>query len=301
MEYGWIIIGMAGTLYFAVRLLILKKSLKEAEQQLKEIRGQVGENREVKLSAPDRELENLLVEINCSLKGIRQERILYARREKEFKQQIENISHDLRTPLTSMLGYLKLLDSSMLAEEEQKDFQTVLRKAEQLQELIGQFYEYSRVTAEDCPLKMENIEITRVLREAMADSYGELSEKQLEVTAELPETPVYVSGNQQAVKRVVQNLLHNSVKYAVDFLRILVQEKEGKAEVYFINAVEGMTEQEAGMLFERFYTQDLSRRNGSAGLGLTIAKELMEKMGGNIQAELVDRNLKIELVFQQWY
>ncbi len=300
MEYVMIIIGMTGMLYFAVRLMVLKKSVKAAECQLKEINEQLEENREVKLSAPDKELEELLVEINRSLKEIRRERIVYARWETEFKQQIENISHDLRTPLTSMIGYLKLMDRTGLGEEEQEDLQRVLRKAEQLQELITQFYDYSRVTAKGYPLELERVEVTRLLREALADSYGELSGKQLEVTAELPETPVYVSGNQQALKRVIQNLLQNSVKYAVGFLKVSVREEENQVEICFINAVEGMTEQEAGRLFERFYTLDSSRGNGSTGLGLTIAKEFVEKMGGSIRAELVEGNLQFRCGFQSF-
>ncbi|MBP3610668.1 MAG: HAMP domain-containing histidine kinase [Lachnospiraceae bacterium] len=301
MDYVLILCGAAGMLYFAVRLLILKKSIKSAKQQLMEINGQMGENREMMLLAPDKELEELLEEINRSLKKIRQERIGYARRETEFKQQIENISHDLRTPLTSMLGYLKLMDKTGFGEEEQEDLQRVLRKAEQLQELITQFYDYSRATAKEYLLDPECVEITRMLREALADSYGELSEKQLEVEAELPDTPVYVAGNQQALKRVIQNLLQNSVKYAVDFLKVSIRKEEDRIEVCFLNAVEEMTEQEAERLFDRFYTRDFSRGDGSAGLGLTIAREFMEKMGGSIRAELTDGTLKISLLFQSWH
>lgn len=293
-----IVIGITGLLYFAVRLLVLKRSIKAAGQQLKEINEGLEENREIKLSAPDKELEKLLVEMNYTLKEIRQKKIAYARQESEFKQQIENISHDLRTPLTSMLGYLKLMDGSGLEEEEQEDLQRVLRRGEQLQELISQFYDYSRVTAQDFPLELEPVEITRLLREGLADAYGDLSKKQLEVTAELPEQPVYVSGNSQALKRVIQNLLQNSVKYAVVFLHVSVRQEEDRVEVCFLNAVEGMTKQEAGRLFERFYTLDSSRGNGSAGLGLTIAKEFMEKMGGSIRAELVDGTLRILCSFR---
>ena len=132
---AYFIIGLliVGIFYLSVRLYLLKVSMKDAGKQLREINEKLEENRIVRLSAPNKELEELLVEINNSLQGIRQERIVYAKREKEFKQQIENISHDLRTPLTSMIGYLKIMDVSNLNEEEKEDLQTVLKKAERLQ------------------------------------------------------------------------------------------------------------------------------------------------------------------------
>ena len=222
---------------------------------------------------------------------------MYDKREKEFKQQIENISHDLRTPLTSMIGYLKIMDASGLNEEEQADLQTVLRKAERLQELITQFYDFSRLTAQDYPLDLESVDVTKTLREALADAYGELAGRQLEVTADIPEKAVCIMVNEKALQRVFQNLLQNAGKYAVSRLDVSVKAEDEKLEICFANDVEDMDTYDVERLFERFYTLDSSRNSGSTGLGLTIAKEFVEKMKGSIEADLEDKKLYIRLLF----
>lgn len=287
---AYVVIGLliGGVFYLSVRLYLLKMSMKDAGKQLHEINEKLEENRLVRLSAPNKELEKLLVEINNSLQGIRQERIVYAKREKEFKQQIENISHDLRTPLTSMIGYLKIMDVSNLNEEEQEDLQTVLKKAERLQELISQFYDFSRLTAQDYPLELSEVDATKVLREVMADSYAELTARKLEVMVDLPERAVWIKGNEDALQRVFQNLLQNAGRYAVKELEVSVCEEAERVVICFKNDTKDLYEQEVERLFERFYTVDKSRSNGSTGLGLTIAKEFVEKMGGSIEAELED-------------
>lgn len=287
---AYFIIGLliVGVFYLSVRLYLLKVSMKDAGKQLREINEKLEENRIVRFSAPNKELEELLVEINNSLQGIRQERIVYAKREKEFKQQIENISHDLRTPLTSMIGYLKIMDVSNLNEEEKEDLQTVLKKAERLQELISQFYDFSRLTAQDYPLELSAVDATKVLREVMADAYSELSARNLEVTVDLPERAVWIEGNANALQRVFQNLLQNAGRYAVKELAVSVCEEAERVFICFKNDTKDLYEQEVERLFERFYTVDKSRSNGSTGLGLTIAKEFVEKMGGSIEAELED-------------
>ena len=192
MIYIITVILAIGVCYLSARLLLLKKSMKDAGKQLWEINQNLEENRIVKLSVPDREFERLLTDINDSLYMIRQERIAYAKREKAFKQQIENISHDLRTPLTSMIGYLRIVDTSSLNLEAQEDLRTVLRKAERLQELITQFYDFSRLTASDYSVALESVEVTKTLREALADAYAELSARQLTVVADIPENAVIV-------------------------------------------------------------------------------------------------------------
>ncbi len=295
MIYIITVILAIGVCYLSARLLLLKKSMKDAGKQLWEINQNLEENRIVKLSVPDRELERLLTDINDSLYMIRQERIAYAKREKAFKQQIENISHDLRTPLTSMIGYLRIVDTSSLNLEAQEDLRTVLRKAERLQELITQFYDFSRLTASDYSVALESVEVTKTLREALADAYAELSARQLTVVADIPENAVIVMANENALQRVFQNLLQNAVRYAKSSLEVSVQETKEKVVISFSNDVEDMDESEAEHLFERFYTLDRARTSGSTGLGLTIAKEFMVKMDGSMEAGLQDGRLCIRM------
>ncbi len=284
-----------GVCYLSARLFLLRKSMRDAGKQLREINRNLEENRIVKFSAPDRELEQLLREINDSLQAIRRQKNEYAKREEAFKQQIENISHDLRTPLTSMIGYLRIMDADGLDAETQEDLRTVIRKAERLQELITQFYDFSRLTSSDYMIELSEIEVTKALRGALADAYAELSARQLEVVVDIPENTVTVMANENALQRVFQNLLQNAVRYAKSRLEVSVREAEGEVLVCFGNDAEGITQQEVERLFERFFTPDHSRNNGSTGLGLTIAKEFVEKMNGTMEAVLEGEQLWIKM------
>ena len=297
MVYLIIAVLTIATVYLLVRLLSLKKALKGAGKQLKEINRELEENRIVKLTVPDKDAEELLMVMNESLQAIREHKNMYAKREKELKQQIENISHDLRTPLTSMLGYLRIMETGNLSPEDREDLQTVIRKAERLQELITQFYEYTKVTSTDYSLSLESIEVTKLLREALADAYPELEKRQLEVEVRIPQGPLEIRGNVNAMQRVLQNLLQNAVRYAKGCLEVSAYEREGEVEICFANDVEDMNVSDVERLFERFYTPDVSRTQGSTGLGLNIAREFVEKMKGSMEAELVGEKLRIVMRF----
>lgn len=297
----YLIIGVLalGIIYLSVRFFFLKKTLRDANKQLREINRNLKENRIVKISVPNKELEELLKDINDSLHIIREERIVYENREKAFRQQIESISHDLRTPLTSMLGYLRIMETEEVSAEVREDLGTVIRKAERLQELINQFYDFSRVTDLEYYVKLEDFEVTKALREALAEAYGELATRQLEVTTDIPKSEVYVIANEKALQRVFQNLLQNAARYAKSKLSIAVREMKEEVILSFTNDVEGIDENEMEHLFERFYTIEASRSSGSTGLGLTIAKELVEKMKGSMEAKLEDGSLCIRMCFKK--
>lgn len=286
-----------GVVFLAARLFLLKKSLRDAGKQLQEINSNLEENRIVRMSVPNQELEDLLTDINACLHAIRREKIVYARHEKEFKQQIENISHDLRTPLTSMIGYLRIMDTSSLNVEEQEDLRTVIRKAERLREMITQFYDFSRLIDSEYSLALDTVEVTKILREALVDAYGELTARQLEVVADIPEKAITVTANENALQRVFQNLLQNAARYALSTLEVSVKEEQEGVVICFANDVQNIDEQDVGHMFERFYTVDRARTNGSTGLGLTIVKEFVEKMNGELEAGLEEDRLCIRMRF----
>lgn len=284
-----------------VHFFLEKKMIRDTIKQLQEINCDIGENRIVTISSPNKQYEQLLIEINKSLQEIRKERVAYAKREKLFKQQIENISHDLRTPLTSMIGYLKIFDTSKLSQEEQEDIKTVIRKAEKLQELITQFYDYSRLTAQDYTLQLTCIEITRLIRTILADAYKELEQRQLKVMTNMSEKEIYAIVDEQAMQRVFQNLLQNAVRYAVSYFEVTVKEVEEYMEISFVNDVKDISNRDVETIFDRFYTADTSRSNGSTGLGLTIVKEFVEMMGGKITAQIENSNLTVTIQLKKYH
>lgn len=287
MSYLIAAVGALAAAYFAVRFFLLRRSLRMVAAELKAIAQNLEENRVLKLEAADRDLEEFLAEINRALSEIRREKNEFARREQEFKKQIENISHDLRTPLTSILGYLKLMDVQNMPEEERESLDTVRRKAEALSRLIGQFYDYSRVTSEDYLPELKEMDLGRLLRETVLDSWREIEERQLEFTFHIPEGPVMIWGNENGAERIIRNLLQNAGRYAGYFLEITLREGADRVVMTFENDVSDFTQEDADRLFQRFYVKDPSRNEQGTGLGLTIAKTLAEKMGGDMRAELV--------------
>lgn len=288
MIYLLLILAVLIAVYLGCRLLFLRKSIAKAEKELREITSDLEENRVVKLHTPCRELESLLEAVNQNLTDIRTERQAYRQKELRLKEQVENISHDLRTPLTAILGYLKMLDSGSLSGEDREYLEIAVRKSETLKNLISRFYELSRVTSEDFKLKLTAVDSARILREACLGHYGALEKAHLEVRMEVPENPVFLMGDREALERVFGNLLQNSVRYAKSRLDVcLRQDKEEKSVVIvFKNDIDPQTEaEEPARLFDRFYMQEQSRSRGGTGLGLTISKHLVEHMHGEMRAE----------------
>lgn len=282
--YLLLMLAVAVAVVLGVRGYLLKKSLLQANQQLTEICGHLEENRIITLAAPSRELEDLLVTVNRALAEVRQKYAGYVVKEKELKKQIENISHDLRTPLTSILGYLKLVDTSALSQEDQQAIEIVLRKATSLAALVSQFYDLSRLSSGDYHLEMERQDILRLLKECLTSRYHDFASDGLEVTVELPQQPVYVVADAFALDRIFSNLLQNAGKYAKSFLRIRCEVQPETVYIYFENNTDNLEEGDAERLFDRFYTVNPTRKEGSTGLGLAIAKGLAQEMAGALTA-----------------
>ncbi len=188
-------------------------------------------------------MEAFLCAVNENLEEIRKLRIAYAKKEENLKEEIENISHDLRTPLTAILGYLKMMDTSSMSREEQESLKIVRKKSEELQKLIGQFYELSRVSDGNFQMKLEETDAGRILRECCLSHYGLL--EKLKVELFIPEMPVKIRGNQEALTRVFVNLLQNSVRYGQTELTVFAENKENEAVFIFENDIEEGTELEA--------------------------------------------------------
>lgn len=191
---------------FSIRFYALKHSIREACRELEEIRKEPDQDRILHISVPDRSMEKLLQSMNLTLKEIRSEGQQYRKREKQFQEQIENISHDLRTPLTVILGYLRLLREKEGTEYKGAELEEILglmeRKARFLEQLVSRFYSFSRLTAGDFRLKLCRIDAGRILRETLTDNYRVLQETRLTVDADIPEHPVWIWGEQEALERI---------------------------------------------------------------------------------------------------
>ena len=285
-----LILALALAAYFAIRLYLLKRALKETSDQLQDIQKDLKQNQVLHLPLPDHDLENLMSSINCSLDSIRNERKDYAKRESEFQSEIEAISHDLRTPLTVILGYLGFLQKQRLSlTTEQKEMLDIIeRKARSMETLISQFYDYSRLNANDYEISIEEIDVGRTLREVFAENCIMLERAALKVKTDFPNHPVWVEGDATALERIFSNLFQNAGRYANHFLNISIQESGTSVQIVFENDTQKTNADNIPYLFDRFYMADTSRNKGGTGLGLTIAKCLAEEMAGSLTADLIN-------------
>lgn len=276
--------------YFAIRFYLLKKALKETSEQLQVIQKDLKQNQVLHLPLPDHDLEALMSSINCTLDAIRSERKDYAKRESEFQAEIEAISHDLRTPLTVILGYLGFLQKQRLSlTADQKEMLDIIeRKARSMETLISQFYDYSRLNANDYEIKIEEIDVGRTLREVFAGNCMMLEKAALQVKTDFPNHPVWVEGEATALERIFSNLFQNAGRYANHFLNISIQENGTSVQIIFENDTLKANADKIPHLFDRFYMADTSRNKGGTGLGLTIAKCLAEEMAGSLTADLIN-------------
>lgn len=287
------------TIYLAYRLFLTRRSITRIEEELRSISCTPVENRILKLPYPDKDLERLLNTINQNLETTQAERLSFRNKERRLKEQVENISHDLRTPLTAILGYLKMIDTSSLSAEDREYLEIAVRKSYTLQSLILRFYELTQVTSEDFHLELVPVDAARILRETCLDHYELIEKEKLHFQMELPNSPAMIQGDAQALERIFSNLIQNSLRYAKSEFHIrLSHDPDTGIQLIFENDIEPEIEiDNPDKLFERFYTQEPSRSHGGTGLGLTISKHLTEHMKGTIQASYRDGHDKRILAF----
>ncbi|MCI9634487.1 MAG: HAMP domain-containing histidine kinase [Ruminococcus sp.] len=271
-------------LCFGMRYALLKRSIREINKELGEITQRIEENRILKLYAPQRELEDLLVSLNHLLEQVRAERISYEKRELEFQRQLGDISHDLRTPLTAIQGYLRLIDQERLGSEEREYLEVALRRSAHLKHLISQFYEFSTLLSGNYSMELRQVDLGRMCREQILGYYGQLEAAGIKVQVQIPQTPVCIRADENALSRIIDNLLQNALRYAGR--RLVIQVREGEtAALICANDADNLTREDVRQMFRRFYTGDRARSQGGTGLGLAISRQLAEQMGGSMTAE----------------
>ena len=266
----------------AFRLVYYRQQLTSLSRQL-EARLEEGRRSAVTVSLADRTVERLAALMNrCFARDEEAEKRLM-QEEKNFRATIANISHDLRTPLTSVKGYLQLLDSAPLDITQRRYMAIVRRHADELGDLIGHFFEYSYLLSDDSELHPETFCLTDEVMECLAAAVPQFEEKGIAV---LPEAfgRVTVTADREKTVRIVQNLVRNCLQHSDGDVTVRVEAADGEARVWFANPVAHPEEVAAERLFERFYTADKSRR--STGLGLSIVRLLAEQVGGRAFASL---------------
>lgn len=291
----WTVIGIMAVIIIALLIKIdrMQRSVKDIASDFAE-RLITDTNTLIDTASRDKYIRQLANEINRHLRKLREQRHRFEQGDSELKDAVTNISHDLRTPLTAIWGYLDLLEEEKMSEPVAKYIEMIRNRAELLSQLTEELFRYSVILAEGKELTKEPVVLNGVLEESIAAFYAVLTERGITPDIHIPDCKVVRRLDASSVSRVFSNLLTNALKYSDGDLVITLLEN---GEIVFTNKASGLDEVQVGKLFDRFYTVEAARK--STGLGLSIAKTLVEQMGGSITAQYVKERLKIRVYFPE--
>ena len=244
----------------------------------------------IDISSADQNMRRLANSINRELRKLREARRRFEQGDLELKNAVTNISHDLRTPLTAICGYLDLLETEEKNERVEQYLRIIRNRAELLTQLTEELFRYSVIISAENSGTREPVNVGGVLEESVASFYTALRERNIVPEIRIPETKVIRTLDRSALVRVFSNLLNNAVKYSDGDLDITLSEN---GTVIFSNTAPGLNEVQVGRLFDRFYTVEAARK--STGLGLAIARTLVEQMNGTISAGYENGRLSITI------
>ena len=272
-------------------LLVLRHSLREAAEELDE-KLRTDTNTLISISSGDRAVRALAARLNRQLQALRRERLRLHSGNAELTAAVTNISHDLRTPLTALCGYLDLLEQEPQTEAAARYLAVIRERTDAMRAMTEELLRYSVLTATADELHTEPVCLNDVLEQSLAGFYGALSARGITPSVRMPEEKLVRTLDAAALRRVFDNILSNAAKYSDGDLAVVLA-PDGK--VTFSNRASALSRVEAARLFDRFYTVDSAR--GSTGLGLSIAKLLTEKLHGTISADYENETLRICIAF----
>ena len=293
MEFLWVLLGLAGVVsgLLAAMIFLMRKAAGEIAQSLGE-KLRADTNTLIDISTRDRAMRALASQINGELRRLQVLRRRYRQGDLELKAAVTNISHDLRTPLTAICGYLELLEGEEKAPKAAEYLEIIQGRALLLRQLTEELFRYCMVLSDPGDLAPEPISLNAVLESSLAAFYAELTGRGVQPVVHMPPEKVVRRLDRAALSRVFSNLLSNAAKYSDGDLEITLT--PGGA-VVFANSSRSLSSVEVQKLFDRFYTVEAARK--STGLGLSIARALAERMGGELAAEYREGKLYITAYF----
>ena len=276
-------------------LLLYRRQVRGLAQQLKDL--EPGSNQRLTCSVRDRNILSLCRLVNTYIDS-QQKLVLQAREaEEELKYTIASVSHDIRTPLTGASGYMQMAEKTEDPDKRKEYCRIVRGRLKDLEQLLDQLFLYTKLTSQEISLQMEPVSLFPLVCEVLTGFYGKFQEQNREPSLDFQEEAIQIQGDSSRLKRVLGNLVSNSLSYGLGTLFIV---QKGNT-LTFSNKVKDPESIDPDQMFARFYRGDPSRnasKGSHAGLGLSIARELTQAMGGKIEARLHEDILEIVLTFQ---
>lgn len=277
-------------LFLSVKIYLLKKSMEEIYTDFENCLSE-DTNVQISVSSGDKTVIRFAKAINLQLTKLRKIKKQYSDGDRELKEAVTNISHDLRTPLTAICGYLDLMEKQDLPEDTERYVAQIRNRSEAMKELTEELFRYSIISSMPA-LSYESLNLNRVLEETLLSFEGELKLKGITPDITIPSDAVHRTLYGSAVTRIFSNILNNAIKYSDGDLFVCLQQD---GTVTFSNTAKELSTVEVSKLFDRFYTVDSARK--STGLGLSIAKLLTDRMDGTITASYENSKLTITISF----
>ncbi len=291
-----VIVLLIALVAVTIRYILYRRQITDICRQLQFLENDIT-NHKIRTSISDKEIRMLAEQINRIYDTGNQTKIALLEQDKRLKETLTNVSHDIRTPLTSLKGYFQLLMSEEDAEQKLKYAQVMSERMNNLSDLLDELFTYTKLQNQDYKIECSNQNLTKLVLETMFSFYDMFQEKGYEPIFEVEEMPYTVFCNAVAVKRVISNIIKNALLHGTGYIKIGYGKKQER--IFFVceNPVEDPDSMEVEQIFHRFYKADKARSEKSTGLGLAIAKEMVEKMHGEISGELEGNVFRIKISF----
>ncbi len=297
---GAVIVGLVLVILLLIfKIMLMKKSAGEIREAFA-CRLTVDTNTLIGISSRDRSMRRLADSINMQLRELRRLRHRYQQGDLKLKEAVTGISHDIRTPLAAILGYLELLKQEEQPPETARCLAIIQERAQVIRQLTEELFRYSALTLEEYEHPVgsvgdgEQVSLQEALEESLLAYYGALRKARIEPVISMPEKKVVRCLNKKGLSRIFGNLISNAIKYSAGDLLVSLEET---GRITFCNSAPKLNEVEAASLFGRFYTVEDAKN--STGLGLSIAKSLAAQMGGAVTAEFKDQMLFVHVLFSE--
>ena len=277
-------------IFLSIKLMFIKKSVKDIKEQINLIL-RSDTNNLITISSSDKDVKELAESLNVELKELRNQRLQYENGNQELKKSITNVSHDMRTPLTAISGYIDLIKNQK--EENKKDdyLKIIERKTKDLTAMIEQLFDYSKAVDLGIKIEKQRYCLNELLEETIANYYINFKENNIIPSISITEEKIYKDIDKNAITRVFENILSNVIKYSNGDFKVTLN-NDGK--IIFSNQATSLDATTVQKIFDRYYTVENAKK--STGLGLAIAKQLVEMNGGKISVQYFNEKLIIEII-----
>lgn len=286
-----VIILIALVLFLSAKLLLVKS-------QMKKVIGEMRNNpdkRQMNVDFVDGDLQDMIVEVNRLYEDIMQIKADGKAEERKMKESISMISHDMRTPLTSIIGYLQIAEKTEDRAEMTANIDIALERARYLNKLVNDFFELSLIESGQVDIESEKVNLCEIICEEILAESPEIDRRGLEPSFEQSEQNIYVYADKKKLVRIIQNLISNAVKYSARRLEFVIAPEADTKSIKLDIITDPGDKIDTDRIFDRFVKGDSARSTGGAGLGLYICKGFAEKMGGNIYASQDESSFVITL------